>query len=864
MPHSKAHGVRAVPGGLQGWLLRIGAYGSMLLGLSAIALIWFGALYFIHAERIQTERAALHNAANLARAFEEQIIRSIRAADQTLLYARDSYVRDPQRFDISLWSRNSEFLTGINFQVVIIDRNGRMVASNIPGSKPGLDLSDREHFKVHAQRQTDELFISKPVLGRVSGKWSIQLTRRITMADGSFGGVAVVSLDPDYLAQFYKSIDVGEDGVVALVGTDGIVRARGSKGASAIGQSLANGALFRAFARARTGSFVAKSQLDGIDRLVVYRAVRGYPLVVSVGLAEHEVFAAFAENRRAYLIVAAALTLWLLGMTLLIRRYQRGIAAARDAAEAGTRARSEFLATMSHEIRTPMNGVVGMCDVLAETELNAEQLVYARTLRESAEHLLQLINDVLDFSKLDADSLAIEQVAFDLRDLVEGSTRLLAATAKEKNLALSVAVAPDVPSRAVGDPARLRQVLFNLVGNGLKFTHKGGVAVTVGVDGRAAAPGRIALDFAIADTGIGIPADGIPLLFREFSQLDSSIARRFGGTGLGLAICRRLIGLMGGAISVQSEVGKGSTFRFTIAVLPESAVGTAAAGGGAAERDAVAAPSQGPPTHQPRILLVEDNRTNQLVATKLLQSLGHRADLASNGIEAVEACSAREFDLVLMDVMMPEMDGLAATRAIRALDGACGRPLIVALTANAMKQDIDMCLAAGMDGYLAKPVTRAGLRDALARFGGVAPAPRSARPPGAKAGVAAGFDASIYDELAEAIGEEDTAMLLDTFLADTPERIATMRASAKQGTNETVKREAHAIKSSAASLGFLHLSELARDLERDAVGLNWPSLDARIDEVERSLDDVRAVARTKPACRARVGHSDEPKGAIHA
>jgi signal transduction histidine kinase/CheY-like chemotaxis protein/HPt (histidine-containing phosphotransfer) domain-containing protein len=860
MPHRNPYSAGFSPSRSQDWLLRVGAYGSLVLGLSAIALIWLGALYFTHAERIQTERSALHNAENLSRAFEEQIIRSIRAADQTLLYARDAYARDPQQFDMSLWSRNSEFLTGFNFQVVIVDKNGLMVASNIPGSTPGLDLSDREHFKVHAERQTDELFISKPVFGRVSKKWSIQVTRRITMPDGSFGGVVVVSLDPDYLAQFYKSIDVGEKGTVTLVGADGIVRARGTNGSASIGESLLNSRLFAEHAAA--GSYVVKSQLDGIERLFVYRAVRGYPLFVVIGLAQDEIFQAYEQNRRTDIAAAAVLTLWLLGVTFLIWRHQRALAAARDAAEAGTRARSEFLAMMSHEIRTPMNGVVGMSEVLMESGLRPDQLSYAKTLRESAEYLMHIINDVLDFSKLEADRIEIERIEFDLHDLVESSVGVLAATAKDKNLSLSVAISPDVPAWVIGDPGRLRQVLFNLVGNGLKFTQAGGVAVTVSRDPQSSEAGQIRLAFAVSDSGIGIPADGVPLLFREFSQLDSSIARRFGGTGLGLAICKRLIDLMGGSIAVDSEVGKGTTFRFTIDCRLEPSLG-AAAKRALSDRTTLPDLMASGRTRPLRILLVEDNKTNLLVATKLLQGLGYSADIACNGVEAVEACTVTAYDVVLMDVMMPEMDGLSAARAVRKLEPPFGRPRIIALTAIAQKQDREMCLAAGMDDFLPKPLTRAALQVKLEHAGGaslVATA-ASAAPMPAQAPI---FEPSSYAELAEALGPEDTALVLESFLTDTPERMAAMSRAAKDANNAIVRREAHAIKSSAASFGFARFAALALALERDAMGLNWPALQAAVGDLKRAFDDIEIIARTKLGFHPAFDQSNAPSGALHA
>ncbi|MEI8152497.1 MAG: ATP-binding protein [Hyphomicrobiales bacterium] len=534
------------------WLLRAGPYGGAILALSAVLLIWIGALHFSRSEKTQAENAAIHTADNLARTFEEHIIRSIRAADQTLLYVRDLYSKNPESFDISLWTQNGQFLSDFSFQVVVIGKDGRMVASNIPGSKPGLDLSDREHFRIHADRQTDELFISKPVFGRVSNKWSIQVTRRINMPDGLFGGVVVLSVDPDYLTRFYKSINIGERGSIELVGIDGIVRALASQSQPAIGQSVAGGKLMQQFASARNGAFYGRSPLDNIDRQYVYRGIRGYPLIVTVGLAQDEIFRNYEANRRTDFTIASALTLWLLGMTYLMLHYQRALARARDAAEAGTRARSEFLAMMSHEIRTPMNGVVGMSEVLLDSGLNDEQLSYARTMRTSAEHLLQIINDVLDFSKLEADRADIEQVEFDLHDLIRGTVDVLSTQARERKLSLTVEIGPDVPAWIAGDPVHLRQVLLNLVGNALKFTETGGVSVAVAVDPQPMVPGTLRLAFAVKDTGIGIPKDAFSLLFREFHQLDSSIARRFGGTGLGLAISKRLIELMGGTVAVES------------------------------------------------------------------------------------------------------------------------------------------------------------------------------------------------------------------------------------------------------------------------------------------------------------------------
>jgi two-component system, sensor histidine kinase len=865
MPHSAtpfvAKNARTKPTA-GGWLLRFGPYGSTILGVSAVLLIWIGTTYFIHSEKLQTEHAARENAANLSRVFAEQIVRSIRAVDQTLLYVRDSYARDPDHFGISLWARNSQFLSDFNFQVSIIGKDGLMIASNIPGSEPGVDLSDREHFRVHAERNTDELFISKPLVGRVSNKASIQFTRRITMPDGSFGGVVVVSVDPNYLSQLYGSIDVGQNGIIALIGTDGIVRARGGKGPSAVGRSIAGGPLFQQVARSESGFFVSKSGIDGIERLYAYRKVKGYPLIVTVGLAEDEVFDAYNRNRNSNIAIAVLLTLWLLAVTTLMVRYQRTLARARDAAEAGTRARSEFLAMMSHEIRTPMNGMIGTAELLLDSGLSTEQQTYARTMHESAAHLLRIINDVLDFSKLEADRIEIEKVPFSVHDLVRDTVGLLAVPAKEKGLELTVSIAPDVPDKLIGDPARLRQVLLNLVGNGMKFTHAGTVAVTVARD-EDHLPGQVRLTFSVADTGIGIPEAAIPQLFREFSQLDSSIARRFGGTGLGLAICKRLIDLMHGTISVASKVGKGTIFRFSLDYLP-SAAGSEVSAAEAAHPSPPLAPEPMNAAPSIRILLVEDNKTNQFVATKLIEGLGYSVDLAGNGVEALAACSSTEYDVVFMDVMMPEMDGLAATSAIRKLPAPFCKPHIIALTAISDKDDKDVCLSAGMDDYLLKPVTRNAIAAKLDAYfalhaeagsASAAPAPQAAPAGSGNVDLPAAFDGSIYAELAGALGADGIKSVLALFLGDTEQRFTLMREAAKSGECATVKREAHSLKSSAANFGFLRLSQTAKALERDAPGLAGPALDERLDVVAGEFAEIRDLAKTTLLAPAGAGRS---------
>lgn len=528
------------------------------VGVALIVLVWGAVAYKTRVDEEMVVRAINTANLNLARAFEEHTVRTIKSADQAVLFLKYQYEKLGPRMSISDHVRQGTIINSFFNQIGVIDENGIYILSSLPGHTPQ-DLSDREHFRIHRAQDTNALYISKPVLGRVSGKWSIQLTRRINKPDGSFGGVVVVSMDPHYFSEFYRGVDLGHSGVVSLVGRDGIVRARRAGDNDEVGQNLTGTPLMRLGEQAASGHYNYASKADGVRRFYSYRAFQEYPLLVSVGVGEDEALEEFHQRRLGYMAYAGVMSLMVvvfgaLAIRMLDRQYRISVALRESQvrAEEANRMKSEFLASMSHELRTPLNGIMGYAEFLRDSSTDTPR-EFAGIILESSQHLLELVNSILDLAKVEAGQMVLELREVPLRPLLDRVIQSHRPPALDKGLVLALEVADDVPETLRCDATRLSQVLINLIDNAIKFTDEGRVDITVSRNGSQ-------LCLKVADTGCGIAGDMQDHVFERFRQVESFLTRRHAGTGLGLALVKELTALMGGNVVLHSVPGKGSEF----------------------------------------------------------------------------------------------------------------------------------------------------------------------------------------------------------------------------------------------------------------------------------------------------------------
>jgi hypothetical protein len=492
------------------------------------------------------------------------------------------------------------------------------------------------------------------------------------------------------------------------------------------------------------------------------------------------------------------------------------------AADAGNRAKSAFLATMSHEIRTPLNGLIGSVDLLRDTGLSGEQLHHVQVIRECGDALLALIDDLLDISKLESGTIQLEARPFDVTSLVRGVFDVVAARAGAKGIALMVDC-PDIGMTS--DPTRIRQVLLNLVGNAVKFTERGSISVRARMLPGSGAGGSTMVRFEVSDTGIGIAEEAQSRLFRDFQQVDASITRRYGGTGLGLAISRRLVEAMGGSIGLSSQPGQGTTFWFQVPTLRSGVVRPA-------EAKPVSAARQAARPGPPRMLVVEDNPVNQKVATGLLARLGITAEIAADGHEAVERIVSQPFDLVLMDVQMPRLDGLEATRILRQRGVTV---TIVGLSANAFETDRQAGLDAGMDDFVTKPVTRRKLEDILERWWARDLPDGRDREPSPPA-----VDEIQLAGLRRDLGEVGFADISAAFHADAGALVGSVAAALAAGDAAAARRVLHTLTGAAKTMGQTGLAGAA---ERLSERLSADPRHRDMRELQAALAAIQPVSR---------------------
>ena len=699
----------------------------------------------------------------------------------------------------------------------VIGPKGTTVASaTLPQPMP-TDLADRDYFLHHRDNRSSVMLISTPVLGRPQNVPAIPVSRRIEAADGSFAGVVAARVDPKYFLRLFSTI--GADGV-AIFRLDGTAIARypevdllSAKPLPATSPVLARGAL------ESHGTFVGTSPIDGIERIAAFRRIDGLGLIVTASNDMSSVRSAWLARTYPFFLLGTICVVFLVIVALLVQRQARDAAAlvsatalAKRNAEQAAEVKGTFLANMSHEIRTPLGGIIGYTDLLLKADQPADQRDWTVKLRSAGEQLLAVINDILDYSKLEAGDFTVAAHPTPLPSLIDEVISLMSAQARARGLFLQSDLEEGLPAWIRVDAVRLRQILINLLSNAIKFTDRGSVIVSVS---RLAGAEPI-LSIIVADTGVGIPKAKLPTIFERFTQVETNVSRGRGGTGLGLSISRRLAELMGGTLTLESEEGVGTTVELRLPLEEAPA------------REPASTPSLAA-VRPGRLLLVDDLPMNLEIAGAMLRSQGHEVETASRGTEAIDRALAGQFDAILLDINLADLDGYEVAAEIRKREPAGRRVPILALSANALPEHILKAIAAGMNGHIAKPIDERLLASQLAA---VLSSPDDGRGGPARLPL---IDEAAADTIRRLLGKERLLGFKRAFWSV----FESFAERAPRLDRESFARESHDLISHAGNVGYMRLSDACRqasDAARDPFG----AFDARsIERIVEVAGDTR-------------------------
>jgi signal transduction histidine kinase/CheY-like chemotaxis protein/HPt (histidine-containing phosphotransfer) domain-containing protein len=747
--------------------------------------------------------------------------------------------RNPEQVNLSEMVRDIPILATI--QVAYIGADGWMVSSSFDPKAKRVDLSDREHFRVHIHGKPHLLFVGKPVIGRVTKKATIQLSERIEDAHGKFLGVLVMSVVPGFLTKLNTSVYLGGRGLIVLGADDGILRAGFSAahqdGLDGIAKPITDPTLLALAKHETSGNYIANTGVDQVTRVSSFVRIAGYPLFISVGIARDDVLASHRSFVRLFVLVALLATVFVSVLAFYLGREirigakrelelseaQEALRAALARAESAMRANQTFFAMMSHEIRNPLNGLLGISRSLLRTSLNPAQFDMVRIIRDSGTTLLRILNDVLDLTRLETAKNALESENFSLFGFTKSVAEVFEQAACEKGLQLVVDIPSGEDLGVIGDAGRLRQVLWNLTSNAVKFTERG--SITIGLRLLEQSDFDVRVQWFVRDTGIGIAPAKIGELFADFVQADQTIHRRFGGSGLGLAISKRLITNLGGSINVSSTPGEGSEFTVEM-TLPIGVASTQNADNRVAPESLVRAGAIAAAVGR-HALVVDDDPVGRAVMSEVLQDLGMQVDLAPDGHEGLTLATQRRYDIIFMDVRMPQINGLDATRQLRASEGLSAHQPVIGVTANVFEDDLDQCRAAGMNDVLAKPLEERALFELILRALPAISANASAAP-STFASTTMPPDTNVVQAKTR---PNPIVRLAPIFLETTPPVLADLVAAHERYDQAEISRLAHRLRSSSLAIEAQELSEALVSLEHHGAYLSREQLGIVVERI---------------------------------